>query len=159
MALLSPVDDWRSKGYHSVIKDQCFASHLTDEDFIPFYYKNGGPKLSNRTLANQEASGKSILRNDQKKFKVALNVSPFEYKDISVAVDYNLLIINGKHQKKSDNYGFVEREFCRKYVLPDDVEIQKMYAVFYIRDKIVKITAPKIQLYNEERQIPIRIIY
>ncbi|GIY97523.1 protein lethal(2)essential for life [Caerostris extrusa] len=68
-------------------------------------------------------------RSDAKKddknsneYQVMLNVKNFRPDEIVVKVVNNFLVIRGKHEEQADEYGFVAREFTRRYQLPDEVE-------------------------------------
>ena len=56
--------------------------------------------------------------NDDKEFKVMVDVSHFTPEEISVKTSDNRLVITGKHEEKQDEHGFIKREFTRQYLLP-----------------------------------------
>ena len=56
---------------------------------------------------------------DKEGLHLKLNVSHYEPKDLSIKVVGNRLIISGKHEKKSDEHGFVTREFTRELMIPE----------------------------------------
>lgn len=149
-------DWWDTWDYPSCIMDQCFASHLCNDDLLPPAYLRGF-LLRPRTQANIAASGKSEVKNDDKQFQVALNVSQFKPEELEVKVGENYVVVHGKHEEKSDEHGFVSREFTRKYMLPKSCEMDSVASSFS-PDGILTITASKKALEapkQKEREIPI----
>jgi crystallin alpha B len=149
-------DWWDMWDYPSRIMDQCFASHLCDEDLLPPSYIRGY-LLRPRTQANIACSGQSDVNNDDKEFQVALNVSQFKPEELQVKVVDNYVVVHGKHEEKSDEHGFVSREFTRRYMLPNACEMETV-ASSLSPDGVLTITAPKKALEappTHERNIPI----
>lgn len=149
-------DWWDTWDYPSRIMDQCFASPLAEEDLLPPSHFRGF-LLRPRSQANIAASGKSEVNNDDKEFKVALNVSQFKPEELQVKVVDNYIVIHGKHEEKGDEHGFVAREFTRKYMLPKGCEMETV-ASSLNPNGVLTITAPKKALEappKQERQIPI----
>lgn len=56
------------------------------------------------------------------KYQIMVDVSHFTPEEISVKMIDNTVVVTGKHEDKADNYGYVSRQFSRKYLLPQDVE-------------------------------------
>lgn len=56
------------------------------------------------------------------KYQIMVDVSHFTPEEISVKMVDNTVVVTGKHEDKADNYGYVSRQFSRKYLLPQDVE-------------------------------------
>ena len=63
----------------------------------------------------------TIKKNDEN-FKVSLDLSPFRYNEITVKVTNNFIIVDAKHDEREDEFGFISRQFTRKYILPDDFD-------------------------------------
>jgi len=61
----------------------------------------------------------TTMTNDEK-FKVSLDLSPFSHNEITVKVQNNFIIVEAKHEEREDEFGFISRQFTRKYILPDD---------------------------------------
>lgn len=38
----------------------------------------------------------------------------------------NSLVVEAKHEERSDDKGFISRQFTRRFLVPEDVEIEKM---------------------------------
>ncbi|XP_054707534.1 protein lethal(2)essential for life-like [Uloborus diversus] len=159
-ALLYPSSRswWDTWDYPSSILDQNFGMGLLDSDLLaPRMYC--GYLLRPRTQSNIESSGESQVSNEADNFKVMLNVSHFNPKEIEVKTVDNFVVIHGKHEEKSDEHGFVSREFTRRYMLPEGVEPEKVKS-FLSQDGVLTVEAPKKKLEpppTNEHVIPITI--
>lgn len=65
-------------------------------------------------------SGAVVPQNDI--YQIMVDVAHFTPEEISVKMVDNTIVVTGKHEDKADNYGYVSRQFSRKYLLPSDVE-------------------------------------
>ncbi|KAG8191336.1 hypothetical protein JTE90_006082 [Oedothorax gibbosus] len=149
-------DWWDSWDYPARIMDQCFASPLLDSDLLaPQLYR--GFVLRPRTQSNVAASGQSEVKNDDQQFQVSLNVSQFKPDEIQVKVVDNYVEIHAKHEEKSDDHGFVSREFTRRYVLPRSCQ-GDLVTSSLTPEGVLTIEAPKKALEDvqkNERPVPI----
>lgn len=150
------IDWWDAYDYPTRIMDQFFGDALLDSDLLPpSVYR--GFVVRPRTQASINASGKSEVSNDNKDFKVSLNVSQFKPEELEVKVVDNFLLVHAKHEEKSDEHGFIAREFTRKYMLPKNCEMEKVTSTL-TPEGILMIQAPKmvpLETPKEERNIPI----
>lgn len=92
-------------------------------------------------MALQEM-GSKITSNDEK-FQVNIDVQHFSPDEINVKVVDGHVVVEGKHEEKQDQHGYVSRQFIRRYALPqgclpDTVE-SKLSS-----DGVLTVTAPKV---------------
>ncbi|GLV39905.1 lethal (2) essential for life [Carabus blaptoides fortunei] len=105
-------------------------------------------------VARQDSG--SMVKCDKDKFQVNLDVQQFTPEEITVKVVDNTVVVEGKHEEKQDEHGFIARNFVRKYVLPEGHDI-KAVASTLSSDGILTITAPKCDpAKTEERVIAIQ---
>lgn len=111
-----------------------------------------------RPWRNQAArhSGVSQIQNDKEGFKVNLDVQQFKPDEITVKTVNNFIIVEGKHEERQDEHGFISRQFQRRYKLPDDAEADTVVSELS-SDGVLTIYAPKKQLppSSGERIVPI----
>ncbi|GJQ65545.1 hypothetical protein Trydic_g7646 [Trypoxylus dichotomus] len=147
----------------SALLDQQFGVGLSDEDLLspltlpyrsalrsPFgYYRPW------RSPSSEKDAG-STVSLDKDKFQVNLDVQHFSPNEITVKVSgKNAITVEGKHEEKQDDHGYISRHFVRKYVLPEGLNMDKI-ASNLSSDGVLTITAPKQSaVTNEERTIPI----
>lgn len=114
---------------------------------------------------------------DKDKYQIILDVQQFTPEEITVRTTDNHVIVEGKHEEKQDEHGFVSRHFTRRYALPSmkliDLKDQNHFIFFVFplgghdpndvvstlsSDGVLTVTAPKKALPapNPERSVPIQ---
>lgn len=98
----------------------------------------------------------STVSFDKDKFQVNLDVQQFAPEEITVkASGENTITVEGKHEEKQDEHGFISRHFVRKYILPKGHDINHVQSSLS-SDGVLTITAPKVdQGAIEHRKIPV----
>lgn len=91
---------------------------------------------------NRQNSGTSNLKFDDKQVQVVLDVQQFGPGEISVKTSEGAVIVEGKHEEKQDEHGYISRHFKRRYVLPKDVDIEKVVSSLS-SDGILTVSVPK----------------
>jgi crystallin alpha B len=79
--------------------------------------------------------------------QVILDVQQFAPSEITVKTLNNTVIVEGKHEEKQDEHGFVSRHFMRRYVLPGDIEVDSIVSSLS-SDGVLTVTAPKKVPYH-----------
>lgn len=88
-------------------------------------------------------------------FQVILDVQQFTPEEITVKAANNSVVVEGKHEEKRDEHGFISRQFSRRYLLPQGYDVVDLTSSLS-SDGVLTITAPKKQLPGDgERIIPI----
>lgn len=106
-----------------------------------------------RSLQRQDSG--STINTDKDKFQVILDVQQFTPNEITVKTTGNCIIVEGKHEEKQDEHGYVSRHFVRRYVLPSDHDVSDVVSSLS-SDGILTVTAPKKQMIQGgERIVPI----
>ncbi|KAJ8924287.1 hypothetical protein NQ315_007080 [Exocentrus adspersus] len=97
----------------------------------------------------------SSVSLDKDKFQANFDVQQFKPEEISVKVTGDRTVtIEGKHEEKPDEHGYISRHFVRKYVLPEDCDAKNVQSKLS-SDGVLTVTAPKI---NEGKKIEYREI-
>ncbi|XP_074594396.1 protein lethal(2)essential for life-like [Brevipalpus obovatus] len=159
--LFRPSNDWWDIwDFPSRILDQNFGMILDDDtppvlaSPSPFYPLTR--RLGSRSqVANR---GTSEVSNTSDQFQVSVDVSAFAPNEVTVkAVDNNSIIIEAKHEERPDEHGYISRSFCRRYMLPKEVQIGDIKSNL-TADGVLTVTAPKKALEppkSNERVVPI----
>ncbi|XP_050302868.1 heat shock protein 27-like [Anthonomus grandis grandis] len=80
---------------------------------------------------------------DKDKFLTSIDVQQFKPDELSVRLENNdTVVVEGKHEEKADEHGFISRHFVRKYVLPEGCDIENVQSKLS-SDGVLTITAPK----------------
>nr|CAD7199475.1 unnamed protein product [Timema douglasi] len=86
---------------------------------------------------------------------VNLDVQQFKPEEIKVKTVDNYIVVEGKHEERKDEHGFISREFQRRYLLPEGVDPQAVTSTLS-SDGILSIAAPKVvPAVGNERAVPI----
>lgn len=83
-------------------------------------------------------------------YKVSLDVSTFNFDDVTVKVRDHKIIVSGRHDEREDEFGFVSRQFTRRYILPDDYEPNTVTSL--LTDDDTKLTIKAEKKPNKRRQ-------
>jgi len=132
--------------------DQHFGLGLFDDDLLlrpELSEINRCPVLSSYLRPwhlNPSKSGLSHIQNDENNFKVNLDVQQFKPNEVSVKVADGYIVVDGKHEERSDEHGFISRQFTRRYQVPDNVD-PNMITSTLSSDGVLSIGAPKKVYY------------
>ncbi|XP_012215272.1 protein lethal(2)essential for life-like [Linepithema humile] len=114
------------------------------------YYRPWGELLRNR-----EEGGTSTVQADKDKFQVILDVQQFKPEEIDVKVVDKSVVVEAKHEEKKDEHGWISRQFVRKYLIPEQCDIDQVTSTLS-SDGVLTINAPKKNLESQnERSIKI----
>ncbi|XP_043257085.1 protein lethal(2)essential for life-like [Colletes gigas] len=145
--------------YHRNLEDH-FKRLTTSDDIwqpppIPSLGAMARPFNNMINQLEQQAGGSTTIERDQNKYQVIVDVQQFAPEEITVRTDDKFITIEGKHEEKKDQHGYVSRQFVRRYMLPQG------YDIGHVRprlssDGILTITAPRLAMPAPgERIIPI----
>ncbi|XP_055380165.1 protein lethal(2)essential for life [Condylostylus longicornis] len=131
----------------SRLLDQHFGTGLRRDDLLSSFW-NSTPSIlrsgyvrpwRNTTLMKQDSG--STLNIDKEKFQVILDVQQFTPNEISVKTSDRYVIVEGKHEERQDEHGFISRQFTRRYMLPADINPNDVTSTLS-SDGVLTITAP-----------------
>ncbi|KAL1502292.1 hypothetical protein ABEB36_007458 [Hypothenemus hampei] len=94
---------------------------------------------------------------DKDHFQAKIDVQQFKPDEITVKLNNdNTVTVEGKHEEKQDEHGFISRHFVRKYVLPEDCDVKKLQSSLST-DGVLSISAPKKPAVKQPdyKEIPI----
>lgn len=121
-----------------------------DEDLVNFKTQ----QLS-KTLHDLEQAEKSEITTTKDNFQASVDVQQFKPEEITVKLTGdNVITIEGKHEERQDEHGYISRHFIRKYTLPEEFDAEKLQSKL-TSDGVLNITAPK---KLEGKQVPFREI-
>ncbi|XP_053687684.1 protein lethal(2)essential for life-like [Sabethes cyaneus] len=161
-------DCWDTPLQTSRLMDQHFGTGLTADDLLTAItssrhlpQQQTHPRTGynrpwrNTSLVSRQDSG-SMVDISGNKFQINLDVQQFSPNEISVKATNNSILVEGKHDEKQDEHGFISRHFVRRYMLPAGHDPDAIVSSLS-SDGILTITAPKKALPEPEgpRTIPI----
>lgn len=90
----------------------------------------------------RKTAGTSTVQADKDKFQVTLDVQQFAPEEVTVKVVDRNVVIEGKHEEKQDEHGWISRQFVRKYLVPEQCDIDQIQSSLS-SDGVLMITAPR----------------
>ncbi|CAH2000591.1 unnamed protein product [Acanthoscelides obtectus] len=156
MSLAPFLDDYRR---HTRLLDQHFGLEITPDELLePLilsnFLRNPGGYLRPWKLATRNDLGSTIKFEDDK-FTANLDVQQFEPGEITVKLSGEREVtIEGKHEEKQDEHGYVSRHFVRRYRLPKEFDTNQIQSKLS-SDGVLTISAPLINEKVKEKTIPI----
>ncbi|KAG6458823.1 hypothetical protein O3G_MSEX011075 [Manduca sexta] len=141
------------------LRDQLFGMDLSPDDFLTDILDRPMIRMREyirpwRNIAAAARDVGSTIKTDKDKFQVNLDVQHFAPEEISVKTSDGFIVIEGKHEEKKDEHGYITRQFKRRYALPEGCNPETVESRLS-SDGVLIVTAPKSSENKEERAIPI----
>ncbi|XP_030756505.1 protein lethal(2)essential for life-like [Sitophilus oryzae] len=124
-----------------------------ENELVSFVLKN----LEDKTRQLSEIEKDSTIELDKDHFQASIDVQQFKPEEITVKlIDDNTILVEGKHEERPDEHGYISRHFVRKYVLPKDSNLKELKSKLS-SDGVLSISAPKIEEKPQQdyKEIPI----
>lgn len=112
-----------------------------------------------RTVLNELAhlEKDNSITIDKDKFQANVDVQQFKPEEITVKLEGdNTVTVEGKHEEKQDEHGFISRHFIRRYKVPVGCDVQKLKSKLS-SDGVLQISAPKMPDTKQIESKPIPI--
>lgn len=90
-------------------------------------------------------------------YEINLDVQQFSPEEITVKVSGEKeIIIEAKHEEKEDEHGSIYRHFVRRYIIPDEYDINNVNTKLSL-DGVLKVICPKkvVPKSKVEKTVPI----
>lgn len=126
---------------------------VEDEFLLPWGRRPFPPPPARWPVADTGAQ----VHYDKDKFQVNIDVQQFAPNEITVKTSGDdTVIVEGKHEERPDEHGYISRQFTRRYVLPKGHDINQVVSNLS-SDGVLTITAPKTgKQAIEQKTIPIQ---
>ena len=146
--------------YHRELEDHFRKLSTRDDPWqppaMPSFNEFFHPWKNVMEQLEHDVGGSTTVDRSQNKFQVVVDVQQFAPEEITVRTDDKYITIEGKHEEKKDQHGYVSRHFVRRYVLPQGYDIGHVKPSLS-SDGVLTITAPTLALPAPgERIVPIR---
>ncbi|XP_049877048.1 protein lethal(2)essential for life isoform X2 [Pectinophora gossypiella] len=154
-------DWWDEWDRPSRLLDQHFGMGLRRDDLLSSLstlpstslLRNSYFRPWRSNLTRQESASTINLTKD--KFEVILDVQQFTPEEITVKASNNSVVVEGRHEEKQDEHGFISRQFTRRYILPGGYNVEDLVSTLS-SDGVLTVTAPKRPPPNSgERIVPV----
>ncbi|EDW70545.1 heat shock protein 26 [Drosophila virilis] len=91
-------------------------------------------------------------------FQVCMDVTQFAPSELNVKVVDNSIVVEGKHEEREDDHGYISRHFVRRYALPQGYDGDKVVSSLS-SDGVLTVSVPKpqpIEDKSKERVVQIQ---
>ena len=78
---------------------------------------------SSLTDSMQGSSSEGISLPSFEDFVVRVDVQHFKPEEIKVRLKDGYVVVEGRHEEREDEHGYISREFVRRFLVPSDVEM------------------------------------
>ena len=85
-----------------------------------------------------------------------MDIQQFTPDEITVKVVDKFIVVEGKHEEKQDEHGFIARQFIRKYLVPEQCDLEEVRSTLS-SDGVLTIVAPKKHDPKHHREKLVRI--
>lgn len=99
---------------------------------------------------DRKFNGTSTVHADGDKFHVTLDVQQFDPEEVSVKVSDRNVIVECKHDERQDEHGWISRQFVRKYIVPEQCDIDQLESKLS-SDGVLTITSPRKKLDSQPK--------
>lgn len=123
----------------------------------PHKHSSNTPNLFSQYLKELQKDFETVQKLDDTGYRFRVDVQHFKPEEISVKLEDNIVVVEGKHEERSDAHGTISRQFVRKFTLPQgEVDVDKLQSSLST-DGVLTITAPRLNVVeNKSRSIPIQ---
>lgn len=112
---------------------------------------------ANQSLCDENTEKLITLTLSDTDYKISLDVSGFRTDEILVKVKEHEIIVSGEHEEREDEFGFVSRQFTRRFILPDIYDPDTISSLLDDGGKLtIKAEKMKSTIIGADRFIPIQ---
>ena len=124
------------------------SSHLVGYSALPLCLR------SRRGVEKKGEGPVSAVGKDG--FQVCMDVAQFKPNELSVKVVDNHVVVEGKHEEREDNHGFITRHFVRRYNLPKGYDADRVISTLS-SDGVLTVSVPKPQIEEKSNERIVQI--
>lgn len=159
--ILGLVDDFSSNQRNNYsIYDPCFGLQIHPGQLRrligPSSTTQRFPSGYRRNWEVSPADSSNLIATTEKdEFQVSMDVQQFKPEEITVKIVDDCIVVEGKHEDRQDDHGFISRQFVRKYSLPTGYNTKDVISTLS-SDGVLTLKANLPKAENTERVIEIQ---
>ncbi|XP_045779788.1 protein lethal(2)essential for life-like [Maniola jurtina] len=131
--------------------DQNFGLTLSPDDL---YTATTSPIIPRYRFFWPKDAGSSI-KFEKDKWQISVDVQHFAPDEITVKTADGNIVVEGKHEEKQDEHGFVSRHFVRKFKIPEDTDPEAIESRLSSDGVLTVLASRKADVLKGERNVPI----
>lgn len=117
------------------------SDFLSRRSNLKFPTKNYRPWYE---LLRKGEEGVSTVLANRDEFRVDLDVQQFAHEEINIKVVDRFVTVEASHEEREDEHGWISRQFTRKYIIPEQCDIDQVSSKLS-SDGILSIIVPRKQ--------------
>lgn len=129
---------------HALPDELVSHNHVVDTELHPHELEARPRSWLSRNLLSgftQEPNDFATSMIGKDGFQVCLDVHQFAPSEITVRTVDNTITVEGKHEEREDEHGYISRQFTRRYSMPDGYNIEHLVSQLS-SDGVLIIKAP-----------------
>lgn len=151
MSLLPYFFDYDHSRWPRRLLDQNFGLTITPDDLMAAPVS----PLISRIKPWWPRDAGSTVKADKDKWQINVDVQHFAPDEITVKITDGYIVVEGKHEEKQDEHGFISRQFVRRFKLPESSNSDAVESKLS-SDGVLTVVAPrKAEEVTGERSVPI----
>lgn len=133
--------------------NQNFGLTLSPEDLFSATTAPISPIIPRYPLWWSKDSGSSI-KLEKDKWQINVDVQHFAPDEITVKTSNGFIVVEGKHEEKQDEHGYISRQFVRRFKIPEDTNPEAIESRLS-SDGVLTVLALRKDTLKGERSVPI----
>ncbi|XP_026733827.1 protein lethal(2)essential for life-like [Trichoplusia ni] len=94
------------------------------------------------------------VKKEEDRFEIHLQVKDYAPEEISVKTADGFVVVEGKHEEKQDDYGYIARQFIRRFQIPEGCRIEEVKSRLTGDGQLI-ITIPRLKVIKKDIVIPV----
>lgn len=133
--------------------DQSFGHTLSPDDLLTARATPISPIVPRYPLWWPKDTG-STIKLEKDKWQISVDVQHFAPSEITVKTVNGFIVVEGKHEEKQDEHGFISRQFVRRFKIPEDTNPDAIESRLS-SDGVLTVLAARKDTLKGERNVPI----
>ncbi|CAH2099197.1 unnamed protein product [Euphydryas editha] len=135
------------------LPEQSFGLTLSPEDLLSARASPISPIVPRYPLWWPEDT-RSSIKLEKDKWQISIDVQHFAPNEITVKTVNGFIVVEGKHEEKQDEHGFISRQFVRRFKIPEDTDPDTIESRLS-SDGVLTVLATRKDTLKAERNVPI----
>lgn len=137
--------------------DFAFGLHPRHLQIEPRLFRAAAPRNQLARRNKVGGGGGAVANVGKDGFQVCMDVQQFKPSELSVKVVDDCVVVEGKHEEREDEHGYISRQFVRRYTLPKGFDPNHVVSTLSSDGVLsVRVPQPKKLESNNERHVEIQ---
>ncbi|KAJ8705261.1 hypothetical protein PYW07_011088 [Mythimna separata] len=97
----------------------------------------------------------NVVKKEDDRYEICIHVKDYAPEEISVKTADGFIVIEGKHEEKQDEYGFIARQFMRRFQVPEGCKIEEVQSRLTTEGLLI-VSVPRVPIVKKDTVIPVK---